>query len=121
VVVAGQQQHAAVGRDAGGIAVLEHVAAAIDARSLAVPEGKHAVVAGAGEQVGLLAAPHRGGAQLLVDAGLEVDGVLLEKLACLPEALVEPAQRRAAVAGDETGGVEAMGQVALALQHRQTG
>ncbi len=44
VVVAGQQQHAAVLRRAGVVGVLEHVAAAVDARALAVPHGEHAVV-----------------------------------------------------------------------------
>ena len=36
-----------------------------------------------------------------------------------PELLVEPAQRRAAIAGDVARGVEARRQVALALHHRQ--
>ncbi len=61
VVVTRQQQHAAVGCNTCRIAVLEHVAGAVDPRALAVPHGEHAVVLGAGEQVGLLAAPHRGG------------------------------------------------------------
>jgi hypothetical protein len=44
VVVARQNQHAAVPGRAGSVGVLEHVAAAIDARALAVPHGEHAVV-----------------------------------------------------------------------------
>ena len=44
MVVAGEHQHAAVARGAGEVGVLEHVAAAVDARALAVPHGEHAVV-----------------------------------------------------------------------------
>ena len=65
VVVAGEQQHPAMRRRAGGIAVLQRVAAAVDARPLGVPHGKDAVVFGAGEQAELLAAPYRGGARAL--------------------------------------------------------
>src|SRR5471032_3326957 len=38
---------------------------------------------------------------------------------CEPQTSVEAAQRRAAVAGDEAGGVQTGGDVALALHHRQ--
>ena len=37
----------------------------------------------------------------------------------LPQRLVERAQRRAAIAGDEAGGIEAGERVALALQDQQ--
>ena len=107
VVVAGQRQHAAVLRGAGGVAVLEHVAAAVDARALAVPHGEHAVVLRAGEQVGLLRAPDHGRAEVLVEARRELDAMRLEVLLGLPQLQVEAAQRRAAVAGDEAGGVRA--------------
>ena len=36
-----------------------------------------------------------------------------------PQRLVEPAQRRAAIARDEAGGIEARDRVARALQHQQ--
>ena len=78
MVVAGQAQHAAVFRRAGGIAVPEHVAAAVDAGALAVPDADHAVMAGALRQIELLRTPDRGGRQILVHAGLEFDVVLLE-------------------------------------------
>ncbi|MDT4847708.1 hypothetical protein FQZ97_817750 [compost metagenome] len=121
VVVAGQQQHAAMLGNTGRVAVLEHVAAAVHTRTLAVPHGKHAVVARAGKQAGLLAAPHRSGGQLFVDPGLKVDGVFLEEALGFPQALVEVAERRAAVAGDKAGGIQAVGRIALLLQHRQAG
>ena len=52
---------------------------AVDARALAVPDAEHAIDLGAGEQVDLLRAPHRGRGEVLVEAGLEVDVVLLER------------------------------------------
>ena len=107
VVVAGQAQHAAVLGRARRIAVAEHVAAAVDAGALAVPDADHAVVIGAGREVELLRAPDRGGREVLVDAGLEFDVVLFEVLAGGEELLVVAAERRAAIAGDEARGVEA--------------
>jgi len=119
VIVAREHQDAAVPRRAGGVGVLEHVAAAVDARPLAVPHGVDAVVFRAGKEVHLLRAPDRGRRQVLVDAGLELDVVALEMLLRAPQRLVEPAERRAAVARDEAGGIEAGSGVALALQQHQ--
>ena len=106
MVVAGQRQHAAMRRGAGRVAVLQRVAAAVDPRPLAVPDREHAVIFGAGEQPDLLAAPHRGGGQLLVDRRLELDVVALDKAARAPQRLVEPAERRAAIAGNKAAGIE---------------
>src|SRR3989442_117497 len=119
VIVAREHQDAAVPRRAGGVGVLEHVAAAVDARPLAVPHAVDAVVFRAGEEVHRLRAPDRSRRQVLVDAGLELDVVALEMLLRAPQRLVEPAERRAAVARDEAGGIEAGSGVALALQQHQ--
>src|SRR5690606_32072482 len=79
----------------------------------------HAVVLrGAVESDGL-GAPDRGRREILVDPAAEHDVVALQELLRRPELLVDAAQRRAAVAGDEAGGVEAGGLVAPALHHRQ--
>ena len=51
----------------------EHVAGAVDARALAVPEAEHAIELALAAQFGLLGAPQRGGGKFLVDAGLEFD------------------------------------------------
>ena len=77
MVVAHQRQHAAMLGGAGEIGVAEHVAGAVDARALAVPEPEHAVVLALAAQLGLLRAPERGGGEVLVDAGLEEDVVLV--------------------------------------------
>ncbi len=119
VVVAGQHEHAAVLRRAGEVGVLEHVAAAIDARPLAVPHREDAIDPGAGIQVDLLRAPDRRRREVLVEARLELDVGALEKLLRLPQRLVEAAQRRPAIAGDEAGGIEAGEPVALPLEYQQ--
>ena len=119
VVVAGEHQHAAVLRRAGEVRVLEHVAAAVDAGTLAVPHREHAVDVRARVQVDLLRAPDRGRGEVLVQPGLELDVRAVEELLRLPQRLVEAAERRAAIAGDEAGGVEARLRVALALQDQQ--
>ena len=79
MVVAHQRQHAAVLGGAGEIGVAEHVAGAVDARALAVPEAEHAVELALAAQLRLLRAPQRGGGDVLVDAGLELDVVLVER------------------------------------------
>src|SRR6185437_14287500 len=95
------------------------VAAAIDAGALAVPDADHAIILGARRQVELLRAPDRGRGQILVHAGLELDVVLLEMLSRGKQLLVVAAERRAAIAGNKTRGVEAGGAVAADLRHRQ--
>ncbi|MCW0416852.1 hypothetical protein NB689_002606 [Xanthomonas sacchari] len=119
VVVGGQRQHAAMARGAGGVAVLEHVAAAVHARALAVPHGIHAIHARAGEQVGLLRAPDHGRAQVLVESGLEHHVGRVQMLARAPQFQVEPAQRAAAVTADEAAGVQPGGAVAQLLHQWQ--
>ncbi len=119
VVVAGQQQHAAVLRRSGRVGVLEHVDRAVHARALAVPHAEHAVAGGAGEQVDLLRAPHGGGGQVLVHARLENHVAGGQVLLGLPQRLVHAPQGGAAIAGDKACGIEPGGTVARLLQHRQ--
>ena len=119
VVVAGQHQHAAVAARAGRIGVLEDVAAAVHARTLAVPHREDAVDARLRRQVHLLRAPDAGGGDVLVQPRLEDHLVRREVLARLPQRLVQAAERRAAIARDEACAVQPGAAVALALQHRQ--
>src|SRR5918997_352102 len=106
-------------RRSSRIPVLQRVAAAIHTRPLAVPDGENAVILGAGKQSDLLATPNRGGGQFLVDRGLEFQVVGLDDAARAPQRLVEPAERRAAIAGYKTSRVEPRRYVALALQQWQ--
>ncbi len=93
VVVAGQHQHAAMLRRSGEIRVLEHVAAAVDARALAIPHRKYAVDRGAGVQRHLLRAPDRSRREVLVQPRLEFDLRTLEEFRRFPQREVEPTQR----------------------------
>src|SRR5689334_2536389 len=120
VVVTGEEEHPTMRRRPGGVAMLQDVATAVDAGSLAVPQGEDAVVFRPREQHDLLASPDRRRAELLVDRRLELYVVALEKSPRAPQALIEPAQRRTPIARDKTGGVETRRGVALSLHHRQT-
>ena len=119
MIVTGQRNHAAIGRSAGGVGVLERIHRAIDAGPLAVPDAEHAIDLGARKHPDLLAAPHRRRRQILVEAGGELDVVLLEEGFRAPQRVVVHAERRAAITGDKARGVEALRAVAFALQHRQ--
>jgi len=105
---------------AGHVGVLEDIRAAVHAWALAVPDTKHAIELFALRvQVELLGAPHGGGAQFLVHAGLKDDVVGRQVLLGRPQRLVIGAQRAATVAADEAGGVQTRRRIALALQHGQ--
>jgi hypothetical protein len=119
VIVAGEHEHAAVLRRAREVRVLEHVAAAVHARALAVPHREHAIDLGAAMEIDLLRAPDRRRREVLVETRLEHDVRAVEELARLPQRLVERAQRRSAVARDEAARVEAGERVALALQDQE--
>src|SRR5210317_1760041 len=99
--------------------MLEYIHAAVEAWPLAVPHAEDAVVFRARKQADLLAAPDRGHRQVLVDAGQEMNVVFFGEALRFPQRLVETAQRRAAVARNETGGVESAFEIALVLQDRQ--
>ncbi len=115
VIVAHQGDHAAVLRGAGEIGVAEHVAGTVDARALAVPHAEHAVVLALAAQFGLLRAPDGGRGEIFVQAGLEQDVVLVEMGLCPHELLVEPAERRAAIARNVSSRVQPRDPVALLL------
>jgi hypothetical protein len=106
VVVARDRQHPALGPGPGEVGVLEDVAGAVDARRLAVPEAGHAVVAGAWEQVHLLAAPDGRGGEILVQPLLEHHARGFEPRLRPSRLLVEAAQRRAAIPRHEARGVQ---------------
>src|SRR5712691_11058128 len=102
-------------RCAGEVGVAEHVAGAIDARALAVPESEHAIELALAAQLRLLRAPQRGRGDVLVDAALEADVVFVERALRADELLVERAERGTAIAGDEARGVDPGAAVALLL------
>ena len=61
----------------------------------------------------------RGGGKILVDARLEFDVKGIQTFALLPERLVEPAERRSAIARNETAGIQSRRLIADPLQNRQ--
>jgi hypothetical protein len=119
VVIAGDHKHAAMSRAPCCVAVLQRVGAAIDTRSLAVPDPENAIDERAWEEIDLLRAPDRRRGEILVKSRLKVDIVLLEERARAPQRVVIAAQRRAAVARDEAAGIEPGCAVARMLHHRQ--
>src|SRR5262249_47290252 len=87
----------------------------VDARALAVPHAEHAVVLAFAAQLGLLRAPDRGRRKVLVQARLEQHVVTFERRPGAHELLVEPAERRAAVARHVARGIEPGAPSALLL------
>ncbi len=120
VVVARDRQDAAMLRGADEIAAVQRIARAIDARTLAVPHAEHAIDALAREGVELLRTIKHGRRQILIDAGLEADVAVGQQLLPAPGFAVQATQRRAAIAGDETAGVEAHGAVEPRLLEQHT-
>ena len=121
VVVAQHHQHAAVRRRTVGVAVLERVAGTVHAGSLPVPHGEHAIdLAVGGVVLHLLGAQYRAGGQVFVDRGEELDAVGFEQLRRAPDFLVDGAERRAAVAADEAGRVQAARGVGRFLVDQKT-
>jgi len=119
VVVAGKRKDAAVARRTRRIGMLERVHRAVDAGPLPVPDAEDAIDLGAGIEADLLATPDRGRGQILVEAGYEGDVIGLQMRLGPPQRMVVHAERRPAIAGDETCGLEIVRAIALALQQRQ--
>jgi hypothetical protein len=98
--------------------VAKDIAAAVDPGTLAIPHGENPIVSCTGKELELLATPDGCCREILVDRRLEDDVPRVEVFARFPQCLVEPAERAAAVAGDEAGGIQPGRFVAHALQHR---
>ena len=88
MVVTGEQQHAAMTRGPRGVAVLQGVAAAIDARALGVPHRKDAVILGAGEEIAV-GCPTPRWRRGPIDRGLEPDVIFFDKASCSPQCLIK--------------------------------
>src|SRR6185312_6681210 len=107
-------------RGAVGIAVLERVARSIDARSLPIPEAEHSLHLPIRLRLDLLRAEHGGGCKVLVHGGQEFDSMRLQPVRNTPELKIDAAERRAAIARDETRGVEPCSAIAPRLIERDT-
>ncbi len=98
----------------------EDVAGAVDAGTLAVPHGEHAVVFALATEFRLLRAPDRGRGQVLVNAALETDIVLAEKRGGALKLAVQSAKWRSAITGDVACGIEAVTPVQLLLHQAES-
>ena len=101
------------------IQVLEHIARTIDAWALGVPEREDTIVLRLTQQMHLLRAPYGGGGQIFIHPRLETDVVRRQRIAGLPECLIQPAQRRAAIARHKARRVEPSSAITQALHHHQ--
>ena len=99
--------------------MFESIAAAVDARSLAIPDATDAIVFGLGQQVGGLAAHDGGGGQLFVDGRDEADVMLAQQIGDALQRGIQRAHWRSAISGDQPGRVQAPCQVGAALVERQ--
>ncbi len=99
------------------IAVAHRIDGAVQSRPLAVPHGKDAVVGAFAEHGGLLCAQTGGGGQVLVDARDKMNGPLAQIPVGPPQLLVDIVHGRAAIAGNEAGGVQPRRLVAQILHH----
>ena len=97
----------------------EDIAAAIDARTLAVPEREDAIVLALPADLGLLRAPYGGRGEILVEARLKQDAGGTERALCAQESKVETAERRAAIARDETGSGKSIAPVEFLLHEKE--
>ena len=120
VIVAHQDEHATILGTAGHVGVAEHVAATVDARSLAVPDAEHAVILALAAHLGLLRTPQGGGGDVLVEPGLEFYVERFEEAFRPAELLIQSTQRRTAIAGHISSRVQACPLVALLLHHGDT-
>ena len=93
VIIARHCQDPAMAGCAKRIGVFDDIHATVNSRAFAIPHPKNAVVAGTGEQIGLLAAPNCGCRQFLIDPGLKVDVVFLEPGSGFPHGLVNTTNR----------------------------
>ena len=119
MVVACDRQNAAMKRGTRSVGMLEHIAATVDTRSLAVPHAKDTVVPCARKKIDLLRPPYCGRGQILVHTRPEHHVVRGQLRRGLPEALVQAPKGRAAIAGDKPAGVQSGAFVAHTLVHRQ--
>ena len=91
MIVAGDDENAAVRRAAVSVAMLQRVARAIDAGPFAVPDTEHTVDGSLSIGLDLLRTENSGRSQVLVDRRQELDVVFLEETFCAPQLLVDHA------------------------------
>src|SRR5688572_27488605 len=101
------------------ISVAKDIARSVDAWALAVPNAEHTVVYAVTAQLGLLCAPKGCRRQILVQPWMKANVGFADDALGSEERAFKPRDRRAAVAGDESCGVESRLLVTCVLHQRQ--
>ena len=119
MIIAHQADDAAMLRRASHVGMAEDIARAVNARPLAIPEAEDAIIFAFATHFGLLRAPDGGRGKVLVQTGLEQHLSLIQLALGAKQLRVEPAQRRAAIAGDKACRVQPSLLIAQTLRHQQ--
>ncbi len=118
MVIARDDEYAAVRRAPVSVTVFERITCAIHAGAFAVPHRENAIDGPRRVRLDLLRAEDRGRGQVLVDGRQELDVVFFEKRLRAPQFLVDRAEWRAAITADETGRVQSGRPVKRCLHER---
>ena len=118
MVITQQKQHAAMRRASRQIAMFECVARPINTRTFAIPNGKYAVTIGFFNDIDLLRAQNGRSCEIFVDAGLKNNARLSHTLFSAIEGLIQPAKRRATIAGDISARCQTLGFIDAGLNKR---
>ena len=123
MIITHNHQDAAVLGGAGGMAVVQGVARAVDTGAFAVPHGKHTIDRAIGTFTGLLRTHDHGGGEVFVNGRLKTNLGLVQMFLGLPHNHVHATQGRATVARDKTGCVQTLFfiQASLGQQHAHQG
>ena len=93
MVVTSNSKNATMLRCTKGISMTNHIHAAINTWTFAIPHAEYAVVFGTLKQIDLLTAPDCCRCQIFVNSGLKMNVVLNKKLFSPPHGLVNGAKR----------------------------
>ena len=119
MIVAREGENAAVARRAEHGCMFEGVARPVHARPFAVPDAENAVIAGAGEEPDLLAAPDGRRRQFLVYARLEDNVMIGEALALAPKVFVINSKWRTAISRNKSCRVQTTFSINFTAQQRK--
>ena len=118
MIIPRHDEHAALRGRTIGVAMFQRIARPVDAGALAVPHRKDAFDLRLRVEMRLLRTQNGGGAQILVHRRQKADAGLVQPVPDAPQFLIQPTERRAAIAGDEAGGIHPRRPVAASLiQH----
>ena len=120
MVVPHRHQYATKRAGPRHVGMAHHVAGAVHARALAVPEPENPVELALSAQFRLLGTPDRGRREVFVQTELEGDVVLRKRLGRPRHLHVHRPERRPAIPGHQPGGVEPGGTIPLLLHQHQS-